>query len=332
MIHPPALPSDSEWRPMLTSPFAMYRFRKAKATITAHRTQVNHLARLTGLTGLWDDEAAWRDVSAPLVTAAIQELLKEGRSIAGVNLFYASIRKYTQLAREAGMMDEAQERAILSVGSIPASEARNIDAKRGQTRIPGTRRPSKERILSIDEQLHLLQQPDSCVGRRDSVIMALLLLCGLRIGEVVTLDYADVDLASGLLRVRRHKTGTDQTLALGISRHLIGAFRRYLAMPIFAPGSALLLHGDAQQRLIPGTRIGYDLARRRVTKLARKAGIPDFSPHDARATWATMLARAGNSSMELKAAGGWKSITTAERYIADAAIANAGIKLPEELR
>ena len=54
--NPPALPSDSEWRPMLTSPFAMYRFRKAKATITAHRTQVNHLARLTGLTGLWDDE------------------------------------------------------------------------------------------------------------------------------------------------------------------------------------------------------------------------------------------------------------------------------------
>ena len=35
--------------------------------------------------------------------------------------------------------------------------------------------------------------------------------------------------------------------------------------------------------------------------------------------------------MELKAAGGWKSITTAERYIADASIANASIKLPEEL-
>ena len=37
------------------------------------------------------------------------------------------------------------------------------------------------------------------------MLMTILLFLGLRIGEVVTLDVADVDLGAGTLRVTRHQ-------------------------------------------------------------------------------------------------------------------------------
>ena len=314
------------------SDFAFYRFKKSDNSIATHRTQVAHLERLTGLTGLWNEEAAWRDVSAAVIVAARDRLLAEGRAVASVNLFYAVMRIYAQLARDSGAIDEPQERAILRIGHITKREAANIDGRRDVQRIPGTRRPARERILTIGEQAALMQQPDTGAGKRDAVLLAALLLLGLRIGEAVTLDVADVDLAAGTLKVRRHKTAVDQTLDLTGSRYLIGGMRRLLAMPIHTPGGALLPLADTRQRLRPATRMAYETARKRVTHLAAVAGIPVFSPHDARATFATTALKTGNDRDRVKAAGGWASMDSVDRYLADASISNEGFVFPEELR
>ena len=77
--------------------------------------------------------------------------------------------------------------------------------------------PPPPRSLSGDEQQRLLQVLDadhSVQGRRDRMLVRLLLLAGARIGSALALDVADVDLQSGQAMLRRAKNDAPAILVL----------------------------------------------------------------------------------------------------------------------
>ena len=100
-----------------------------------------------------------------------------------------------------------------------------------------------------------------------TTLIGLLAVTGMRAGEAVRADLADLDLDAGTLTVRGTKFGKSRLLPLHNSA--LEALRAYLRIrsTAAAPGTSALLVSVA------GTRLTYDNAHRVFKKLTAQAGI-----------------------------------------------------------
>ena len=142
-------------------------------------------------------------------------------------------------------------------------------------------------------------------GLADIALCSVLFFAGLRRSEAAALAWGDVEEAedgSGLLWVRRSKTDQE---AEGDVRYLpreavraLGAVRPEEAGP------------EASVFGLSGRQVG-----RRVAATAAAAGLGSgFSGHSGRVGLAAELSRAGASTHEIAAAGGWQSAGMVIRY------------------
>ena len=309
----------------------------APASLVTHRTQLALLERMMGCAVLQDAPDGqlrvslhgFRDCNAPLLRHCRDLLLDEGRSVASVNLFTSIVRSYVTLAWRAGLVDLPQYMAVKNVAAWSRREAGNIDSQRTRHKLPATRRAPQ--VMAIEQQLALLDQPDSAIGRRDALLLALALLLGLRLGELTGLRLADVDLTAGELAVTRPKVRITQRLALTRSGRLTGAMQRYMAARAGLDCPALLL-AVTPQRELDNRPLARDSMAHRIGALGLRIGIEGLSAHDLRHTWASTLAHAGTDSLALRDAGGWASVQQAAQYAQRATIANQHVVYPLELR
>ena len=142
-------------------------------------------------------------------------------------------------------------------------------------------------------------------GLADIALCAVLFYAGLRRSEAAALAWGDVEVSadgSGLLAVRRSKTDPE---AGGSVRYLPRAAMEALAA--VRPGDA----GPEDPVFgLSGRQVG-----RRVGAAAIAAGLgAGFSGHSGRVGLAAELSRAGASTHEIAAAGGWKSAGMVIRY------------------
>ncbi len=140
-------------------------------------------------------------------------------------------------------------------------------------------------------------------GLADSALCSVLFYAGLRRSEAAALKWGDVEASadgSGLLWVRRSKTDPEA-----------GGDVRYL------PREALRALGAIRPEEA-GDRVfglGARQVGRRVAAAARAAGLGEgFSGHSGRVGLAAELSRAGASTHEIAAAGGWQSAGMVIRY------------------
>ena len=158
--------------------------------------------------------------------------------------------------------------------------------------------------------------------RRDEAIVRLMLETGLRAGEVTALEVGDVDLATGLLTVRRGKGGKGRVVPIGPDATL--ALDRYLRLRRghrLAEGSDLWL-GDR------GKRFTYDALHKTLRERADAAGVQGFHPHKLRHTAAHRWLAAGGSESGLMAVAGWTRPDMLMRYTK----AQASARAAEEAR
>lgn len=173
------------------------------------------------------------------------------------------------------------------------------------------------RILSKEEVKRLLSFPCECYqnGLRDRAILELLYSSGLRLGEVVGLKPADVELDGGLVMVREGKGRKDRVVPLGAQA--IEAVRRYVQ--VLRP---LLEKTVSQQEKTTslflgrkGKPLGKCGIQEIVWKYARLAGIKKrVYPHLLRHTCATHLLQGGASLQTVQQLLGHSLINTTQRY------------------
>ena len=142
-------------------------------------------------------------------------------------------------------------------------------------------------------------------GRADSALCAALFYAGLRRSEAAALAWGDVEEAghgSGLLAVRRSKTDPEAEGSV-----------RYLPREAVRALGAIRPEGAGPEDPVfglSGRQVG-----RRVEAAARAAGLGEgFSGHSGRVGLAAELSRAGASTHEIAAAGGWQSAGMVIRY------------------
>ena len=109
---------------------------------------------------------------------------------------------------------------ITTVSGYSSREAKHIDAHRPITRI-GEKKSNPVQITT-EQASQLKLQPHTSQGRRDALLMCLLLDHGLRVGEVALLQVQDFEIDAGLVHFERpnldheqtHKLSTDTQEAL----------------------------------------------------------------------------------------------------------------------
>jgi len=220
------------------------------------------------------------------------------------------------LARE-GVGRRSQARALSAVrglfrfacqeGSLEHNPATGIRAPKQPRHLPRHLRPGEiENLLeAADEQ--------SPLGHRDRALLELLYASGLRVSELVGLDWQNVDLPGRVLRVMG-KGGKERMVPFG--RPAADALRIWLN-----DWGALRLEHELQDEEEPvflnnrGRRLSARSVRRILDRYVDEAALAaGVHPHTLRHTFATHLLEHGADLRAIQELLGHSSLATTQRY------------------
>jgi integrase len=194
--------------------FDDYLARKAANTI---RRQAADLARFahfladvgTPVGDLQHDALAWRGVTWGLVEGFRNWMVAQGDAVGSINVRLSTVKAYVKLAVKAGALSAEAFALIRLVAGYSRQEGNHVNERRDRTR----RGRKKASAVHMDKKQakRLKAQPDTPQGRRDALLLCLLLDHGLRVGEVAALKVGNFDLKAGELRFYRPKVDKEQT-------------------------------------------------------------------------------------------------------------------------
>ena len=174
--------------------------------------------------------------------------------------------------------------------------------------IERAREKPRRRILSDDEFSALSRVLGGREHDRAPSVAAIRVaaLTGLRISEVITMRWADVDLVSGRMHLPDTKTGSrSHRLPSAALAEVRACFR--LNDHIFTYG-----------RSAPVT---YRTIRKHFAEFVAEAGLEDVRLHDLRRTLMTRAAAGGESAFVIRDLLGHRTMAMASRYVQEAGLA-----------
>jgi len=200
-----------------------YQARKSPQTLRRQRADIALFEQFLASAGhqvleLASDLQQWNFVTWGLVESFTRWQLQQGYATGSINVRLATVKVYCHLASLAGALAEQEYTQIKRVAGFRQKEVSNIDEKRVQTRRPDAKKASPVSLSPVHATL-LKNQPATTRGRRDALIMCLLLDHGLRVGEIADLDVSSMSLQSGRLIMYRHKVDKTQTHDLTLTSY-----------------------------------------------------------------------------------------------------------------
>jgi len=169
---------------------------------------------------------------------------------------------------------------------------------------------ARPKVLTATEVQTIL---DACDHLRDRLLFALLLDCGVRIGEALGLRHEDMGIAERTVTVMPRPNDNGARAKAGISRtipasaELMRLYADYLTREYGSLDSDYVFVSLWSQPY--GRPWAYAAVYDLVLRLRERTGI-DFEPHQYRHTYATWLLRRGAGMETVKECLGHASITT----------------------
>lgn len=179
------------------------------------------------------------------------------------------------------------------------------------------RTPKQEKrlpkFLELEQISKLLATPDdnTLLGARDRAMLEVLFSTGVRVSELVDLNFADVDFEGQAIRVRG-KGKKQRTTPIGPTA--IAAIRKYLELRRSDARSASF---DQEALFVNkhGQRLSTRSVRRKLDKYLAEAGLdPDISPHTLRHSFATHMLNNGADLRSVQELLGHQSLSTTQVY------------------
>lgn len=225
--------------------------------------------------------------------AAVRSRLAETYAPTTANKMLAAMKGVVRQAFALGLIDAERYARILAVKSVKG------------TRVP------KGRAVTQTELKDLFGQCDvtTMAGARDAALLGIAYGAGLRRSEIVGLDLADYDRRTGVLVVRGKGNKERTAFVTNGSRNALETWlsaRGEEAGPLFLPVNK----ADRIVRRRMSDQAVYMLLRR----LAAKASVSSFSPHDLRRTFIGDLLDAGADIVTVQALAAHASVSTTARY------------------
>ncbi len=179
------------------------------------------------------------------------------------------------------------------------------------------RTPKQEKrlpkFLEIADITKLLGTPDAntLLGARDRAMLEVLFSTGVRVSELVALNFPDVNFEGGVIRVRG-KGKKQRTTPIGPTA--IAAIHRYLELRR-ADARSASFDPDALFVNKHGQRLSTRSVRRKLDKYLTEAGLdPTISPHTLRHSFATHMLNNGADLRSVQELLGHQSLSTTQVY------------------
>ncbi|MDI9370238.1 MAG: tyrosine-type recombinase/integrase [Synergistota bacterium] len=225
------------------------------------------------------------DVDSRAIRSFVREMMGFGYSNTTVARKLSAVRSWSAFLKERGL--------------IETDAARGIKGPRTLEPLP--------RALSREDVARMIEQgPEGRTFARDRTILELLYGCGLRVAELVSLKWEDMEpVEDRMLRV----------LGKGEKERIVPYGR--FALEALLEWRDLLPEGAAL--VFPGTKgrpITVRTVHRVVVKAAARAGLNEVTPHTLRHSFATHLLEGGASLAAVKGLLGHESMLTTQRYVA----------------
>ena len=260
-------------------------------SVTAANSKRNYAKALDHLFAF----AASRPLTRELLLAWRSSMEKQSSST--VNLRLSAMRSLVAEAKRTGMLSSEDAAKLTDIPNIKQAGARKGNWL--------TREQAKE-ILAVPDRSKLK-------GKRDYVILSLLVACALRRTELAELDMATIQQREGrwVLADLEGKGRRFRTVAIPIwVKHGIDAWT----------AAAEIKQGRLLRPIRKGGKIEGDVLSdwavwSVVEQAAKEIGIERFGAHDLRRTCAKLCRRAGGDLEQIKFLLGHSSIQTTERYL-----------------
>lgn len=308
--------------------FTQYTQRKSTNTLIAQRTDLAMFSLYLKISGapfsptpdkFQSTAKAWDSVTWKIVQGFVDWQIREGHAINSVNRRLSTIKNYAKLAAKSGTLDAGEYALITTVTGYDQQETTDTNQQRTRTRI-GNKKSNSIKITP-EQATQLKCQTNTPQGRRDTLLMCLLLDQGLRVGEVAALLVENFDLQAGVFTFARPNMEDQQT-------HRLTDDTLRASSDWMQSGDCLqvgpLLRGSRKNGQLTHAGITDRAIQARVRFLGEQIGIFSLSPHDCRHYWATYWSDKVDI-LRLQEAGGWSSLEMPRRYVKRATIANEGM-------
>lgn len=162
--------------------------------------------------------------------------------------------------------------------------------------------PGRDRVLSEEEISRLLT---ACRASRSPYLYCFVLMSlttGARQGEILNLNWRDVDLENQLAHLKETKNGRPRSISL--------------ADPVINELKTLYQNRNPAKTLVfaSKTAFGHIDLKKAWKEALKRAQIDNFRVHDMRHTFCTLASRQGASNVELATAMGHRSLNMLLRY------------------
>jgi integrase len=284
------------------SPAAAYLASLSDGSHRTMRTALNIIGELLGVGEVLNADG--QDVRCLVVpwatlryqhTAAIRAALQERYAPATTNKLLVALRRVLKEARRLGQMNADDYDAAVDLPTIRAE------------------RLLRGRVLADGEVASLMRVCADDVtpaGARDAAIIALLRGTGLRRSEVVALDLADYESATGALTIRSGKGEKERLI------YAAGGAKAALDDWLITRGLAVgpLFYGITKGGRLVVRRLADQAIAVICAARATEAGVAPFTPHDMRRTFISGLLDAGANIATVQRLAGHEDPATTSRY------------------
>ena len=218
------------------------------------------------------------------------------------------LRGFLADQHRAGLSAKSVQRLLSSCRGLFRFLARNSELDSDPAaglRAPKVRRTLPEALDADEARLLMEVSDDSPLGRRDRAMLELFYSSGLRLSELVSLNWGDLDLAAGEVRV----TGKgSKTRLVPVGRHAIKALQHLAADTGLDPETAVF-RGRHGHHLSPRA------AQLRLKHAARAQGLAKrVYPHLLRHSCASHLLESSGDLRAVQELLGHSDIGTTEIY------------------
>lgn len=229
-----------------------------------------------------------------------------------------AVRSYLAAMTREGLAKRSQARALSAVrslfrfacreGTLAANPAQPVRTPKVPKTLPRHLRPGEVEDLIEAPQV----AGDEPLAKRDRAILELLYATGLRVGELVSLDWQAVDLSARVLRVVG-KGSKERMVPFG--RPAADALRRW--MEVWEPVRARGRQDDGEPVFLNtfGGRLTDRSVRRVIDRWVEQAAVArGVHPHTLRHTFATHLLENGADLRTIQELLGHSSLSTTQKY------------------
>lgn len=223
----------------------------------------------------------------------------------------ADLLDYVRELRQAGLDAKTVARHLVTVrnlykflildGHVQHDPTINIETPKAWQTLP--------KFLTKEEVERLLDAPnDSEIGRRDRAMLQMLYATGVRVSELISLKFADVNLDAGLLTCFG-KGSKERNVPFGkVAQETL---KDYL------PVRTKFLKGKSSPYLFvnqQGSMITRQQFWRTIVEYGEQAGIGHITPHMLRHTFATHLLEHGADLRSVQMMLGHSDVSTTQIY------------------